>query len=107
MHRAWLLWGLHIQGSSLAKAARPRDLASWQASARAPGASPEGDGSIVLLSCRSLLTQEGVCLTLQPNFHFLEVAYPYVARRLLTDEDPTLRERLFQVRLCPLESTGC
>ena len=38
-----------------------------------------------------------MCLTLQPNFHFLEVAYPYVARRLLTDEDPTLRERLFQV----------
>jgi hypothetical protein len=46
---------------------------------------------------RSLLTQEGICLQLQPNFHFLEVAYPYVARRLLTDEDPALRERLFQV----------
>ena len=46
---------------------------------------------------RSLLTQEGVCLTLQPDFHFLEVAYPYIARRLLTDEDPALRERLFQV----------
>lgn len=37
-------------------------------------------------------------MQLQPNFHFLEVAYPYVARRLLTDEDPALRERLFQVR---------
>ena len=48
--------------------------------------------------CRSLLTQEGVCLTLQPDFHFLEVAYPYIARRLLTDEDPALRERLFQAR---------
>ena len=36
-------------------------------------------------------------MQLQPNFHFLEVAYPYVARRLLTDEDPALRERLFQV----------
>ena len=47
--------------------------------------------------CRSLLTQEGICMQLQPNFHFLEVAYPYVARRLLTDEDPALRERLFQV----------
>lgn len=46
---------------------------------------------------RSLLTQEGICLRLQPDFHFLEVAYPYVARRLLTDEDPALRERLFQV----------
>ena len=47
--------------------------------------------------CRALLTQEGICLTLSPEFHFLEVAYPYVARRLLTAEDPILRERLFQV----------
>ena len=38
-------------------------------------------------------------MQLQPSFHFLEVAYPYVARRLLTDEDPALRERLFQVPL--------
>ena len=44
-----------------------------------------------------MLTQEGICLTLDPSFHFLEVAYPYVARRLLTDEDPALRERLVQV----------
>lgn len=49
------------------------------------------------LVIRSLLTQEGICLTLNPQFHFLEVAYPYVARRLLTDEDPALRQRLFQV----------
>eukprot|EP00891_Asterochloris_glomerata_P003665 jgi/Astpho2/3665/Aster-07866 len=49
------------------------------------------------LVIRSLLTQEGICMTLSPEFHFLEVAYPYVARRLLTDEDPALRERLFQV----------
>ncbi|KAG2497142.1 hypothetical protein HYH03_004733 [Edaphochlamys debaryana] len=49
------------------------------------------------LVIRSLLTQEGICMTLKPEFHFLEVAYPYVARRLLTDEDPALRERLFQV----------
>lgn len=49
------------------------------------------------LVIRSLLTQEGICLTLEPEFHFLEVAYPYVARRLLTDEDPALRERLIQV----------
>lgn len=49
------------------------------------------------LVIRSLLTQEGICLTLDPKFHFLEVAYPYVARRLLTDEDPALRSRLTQV----------
>lgn len=48
------------------------------------------------LVIRSLLTQEGICLTLDPSFHFLEVAYPYIAKRLLTDE--SLRERLIQVR---------
>ncbi len=46
---------------------------------------------------RSLLTQEGICLTLEPEFRFLEVAYPYVAKRLLTDEDPALRKRLIDV----------
>ena len=51
------------------------------------------------LVIRSLLTQEGICLRLRPSFHFLEVAYPYVARRLLTDDDPALRERLLQVLL--------
>lgn len=49
------------------------------------------------LVIRSLLTQEGICFTLQPDFKFLEVAYPYVAKRLLTDPDPALRERLIQV----------
>ncbi|XP_024519454.1 protein ACTIVITY OF BC1 COMPLEX KINASE 1, chloroplastic [Selaginella moellendorffii] len=49
------------------------------------------------LVIRSLLTQEGICLTLQPDFKFLEVAYPYVAKRLLTDPEPYLRERLLQV----------
>eukprot|EP00798_Chlamydomonas_sp_ICE-L_P012595 gene12595-15821_t len=49
------------------------------------------------LVIRSLLTQEGICMTLKPDFHFLEVAYPYVAKRLLTDTDPSLRERLIQV----------
>lgn len=32
------------------------------------------------LVIRSLLTQEGICMTLKPEFHFLEVAYPYIAR---------------------------
>jgi hypothetical protein len=42
--------------------------------------------------------QEGICLTLDPDFQFLEIAFPYVARRLLTDPDPALRLRLLQVR---------
>ncbi|KAL0920698.1 hypothetical protein M5K25_009859 [Dendrobium thyrsiflorum] len=49
------------------------------------------------LVIRSLLTQEGICFTMQPDFKFLEVAYPYVAKRLLTDPNPALRERLIQV----------
>ncbi|PAN42255.2 hypothetical protein PAHAL_8G120300 [Panicum hallii] len=50
------------------------------------------------LVIRSLLTQEGICLTLKPDFKFLEVAYPYVAKRLLTDPNPALRERLIQIQ---------
>ncbi|KAG9439841.1 hypothetical protein H6P81_020006 [Aristolochia fimbriata] len=49
------------------------------------------------LVIRSLLTQEGICFTMEPDFKFLEVAYPYVAKRLLTDPNPALRERLIQV----------
>uniref|UniRef100_M8BTC1 Putative aarF domain-containing protein kinase n=1 Tax=Aegilops tauschii TaxID=37682 RepID=M8BTC1_AEGTA len=49
------------------------------------------------LVIRSLLTQEGICFTLKPEFKFLEVAYPYIANRLLTDPNPALRERLIQV----------
>lgn len=49
------------------------------------------------LVIRSLLTQEGICFLLKPDFKFLEVAYPYVAKRLLTDPNPALRERLIQV----------
>ena len=49
------------------------------------------------LVIRALLTQENICLTLDPNFNFLEAAFPYVARRLLTDPDPNLRMRLLRV----------
>jgi len=47
------------------------------------------------LVIRTLLIQEGICITLQPEFKFLEVAYPYIAKRLLTDSG--LRGRLTQV----------
>ncbi|KAJ6361166.1 hypothetical protein OIU78_001749 [Salix suchowensis] len=53
------------------------------------------------LVIRSLLTQEGICLMLEPDFKFLEVAYPYIAKRLLTDPNPALRERLIQVSSNP------
>ncbi len=49
------------------------------------------------LIIRSLITQEGVALSLDPDFQILKVAYPYVARRLLTDESPRLRQRLLEI----------
>jgi predicted unusual protein kinase regulating ubiquinone biosynthesis (AarF/ABC1/UbiB family) len=49
------------------------------------------------LIIRSLVTQEGIALTLNPNFRIIEVGYPYIARRLLTGESPQLRRRLLNV----------
>ncbi|MBD2606767.1 AarF/ABC1/UbiB kinase family protein [Scytonema hofmannii FACHB-248] len=49
------------------------------------------------LIIRSLVTQEGIALSLNPNFKIVEVAYPYVARRLLTGDSPGLQRRLLNV----------
>lgn len=49
------------------------------------------------LIIRSLITQEGVALCLNSNFKIVEVAYPYLAQRLLTGESPQLRRRLIEV----------
>ncbi|MGJ3249822.1 MAG: ABC1 kinase family protein [Elainellaceae cyanobacterium] len=49
------------------------------------------------LIIRSLVTQEGLALSLNSNFRIVEVAYPYVARRLLTEESPEFRRRLIEV----------
>ncbi len=49
------------------------------------------------LIIRSLVTQEGIALSLNPNFKIVEVAYPYIARRLLTGESPEVRRRLLNV----------
>lgn len=49
------------------------------------------------LIIRSLVTQEGIALSLNPHFRIVEVAYPYIARRLLTGETPALRRRLLNV----------
>ena len=49
------------------------------------------------LIIRSLVTQEGIALSLNPNFKIVEVAYPYIARRLLNGETPELRRRLLNV----------
>ena len=49
------------------------------------------------LIIRSVITQEGVALSLNPEFQIVQVAYPYVARRLLTDESESLRQRLIGI----------
>jgi len=49
------------------------------------------------LIIRSLVTQEGIALSLKPNFKIVEVGYPYIARRLLTGESTELRRRLLNV----------
>jgi predicted unusual protein kinase regulating ubiquinone biosynthesis (AarF/ABC1/UbiB family) len=49
------------------------------------------------LIIRSLVTQEGLALTMDPDFKIVDVAYPYVARRLLAGESPQLRRRLIDV----------
>ncbi len=49
------------------------------------------------LIIRSLVTEEGLALSLNPDFKIVEVAYPYVARRLLNGESPALRRRLIEV----------
>ena len=49
------------------------------------------------LIIRSLITQEGLALSLNPNFKIVEVSYPYISQRLLTGESPQLRRRLLDV----------
>jgi len=46
------------------------------------------------LIIRSLLTLEGIALSVDPNFKILGAAYPYFARRLMEDENPELRNSL-------------
>ncbi|WP_299492091.1 AarF/ABC1/UbiB kinase family protein [Acaryochloris sp. IP29b_bin.137] len=49
------------------------------------------------LIIRSLVTQEGVALCLNPAFKIIEVSYPYVAQRLLAGETPEFQRRLLEV----------
>lgn len=49
------------------------------------------------LIIRSLVTQEGLALSLDSNFKIVDIAYPYVARRLLKGESPEMRKRLIEI----------
>ncbi|MBO9999217.1 MAG: AarF/ABC1/UbiB kinase family protein [Cyanobacteria bacterium SID2] len=46
------------------------------------------------LIIRSLVTLEGIAINVDPNFKVLSKAYPYIAKRLLTDSAPELRSSL-------------
>ena len=46
------------------------------------------------LIIRSLITLEGIALSVDPNFKILGAAYPYFAKRLMEDTDPQLRKSL-------------
>ncbi len=46
------------------------------------------------LIIRSLVTLEGIAINVDPDFKVLSKAYPYVAKRLLTDPAPQLRASL-------------
>ncbi|MGI0481070.1 ABC1 kinase family protein [Geminocystis sp. CENA526] len=49
------------------------------------------------LIIRSLVTQEGLALSLNPDFRIVEVSFPYISRRLLMEESPAMRKRLIEV----------
>ena len=46
------------------------------------------------LIIRSLVTLEGIAINVDPKFKVLSKAYPYIAKRLLTDPAPQLRSSL-------------
>ncbi len=46
------------------------------------------------LIIRSLITLEGIALSVDPKFKILGAAYPFFARRLMEDPDPQLRQSL-------------
>jgi predicted unusual protein kinase regulating ubiquinone biosynthesis (AarF/ABC1/UbiB family) len=46
------------------------------------------------LIIRSMVTLEGIAIGIDPNFKVLSKAYPYIAKRLLTDQAPQLRTSL-------------
>ncbi|AAQ00158.1 MULTISPECIES: ABC1 kinase family protein [Prochlorococcus] len=49
------------------------------------------------LIIRAVVSQEGLAIKLDPEFQILKFAYPYVAKRLLTDENEELIEILMDI----------
>ncbi|GFH29951.1 protein kinase domain-containing protein, partial [Haematococcus lacustris] len=57
---------------------------------------PEGTDLRPILPVLAKASKQGACIALvgNPEFAIVDEAYPYIARRLLTDESPRLREAL-------------
>ncbi len=53
--------------------------------------------SYYALIVRSLLTMEGIAIGVDKEFKVLSAAYPYVAKRILTDPAPELRQSLIDL----------
>ena len=49
------------------------------------------------LIIRAVVSQEGLALRLDPNFKILNIAYPYIAKKLLTDNSEEILEILLEV----------
>ena len=49
------------------------------------------------LIIRAIISQEGLALKLDPNFKIIDLAYPYVAKRLLTSDTNEMLEILLDV----------
>ena len=53
------------------------------------------------LIIRAVVSQEGLALRLDPGFKIINVAYPYVARRLLAGDTSEMSEKLLEVLFDP------
>ncbi len=49
------------------------------------------------LIIRSVVTQEGLAMSINPEFRLVEMGFPYIAKRLLTGETAELRRRLVEI----------
>ena len=55
------------------------------------------------LIIRAISVLEGIALVADPEFQIIQAAYPFISRKLLTDQSPRLKAALhYMVRLLPL-----
>ncbi len=54
------------------------------------------------LIIRAISVLEGIALVADPEFQIIQAAYPFISRKLLTDQSPRLKAALhYMVRLLP------